>query len=1205
MKKLISYILFLITGMNLFGQGSITLSTTQTTGGTQTACNQILLKPGFSYSPTGNNSLVLKVDAATCNPYGGTTESFSTTQNYILTRTYTTENGSLYLDQIQYFDGLGRPVQTVQRGITPTTKDLVALQEYDAYGRESNSWLPAVISGNNGAFVNPATIKTNAISSNGSDLKPYSLPVYEASPLNRVLKQFGPGVDWQNNSKAVHTGYLTNKAKSGTSLSLADSLVCGKYISADTRGSISISRSGNYDAGQLYVTRMKDEDSNTSYEFKDKLGQVVLNRQINASEMLDTYYVYDSYGNLKVVLPPMASDMYTSGTWTDAEANLKALAYLYRYDDRNRCTSKKLPGCNWTLYVYDKADRMIFTQDGEQRKDDKNEWTFNKYDAFGRVVVTGLQVISGKTHTDLLNLTKDVVVREEFNAGQKMGYTWNSLISVINKDQCYILSVNYYDDYKYRALSGFSASNMKYDDGSGINAVYLKRYGTDASLFEHKGLLTGTATALLDDSDTMLYSCMYYDNKKQLIQTKATNHLGGIEKEYIAYNFTGQPVRRTHIHMATGKPTQSEIYTYSYDHAGRLLKTTHQLTDGTSVKPTATLAENTYDELGRLKTSKKGGHANLNTTYAYNVRSWTKTIASPLFSQVLYYNESYGGSTKRYNGNISGMSWLVQGETNKRGYAFSYDNLSRLTAANYLKDGAVQSNNGTTPFFKTVYTYDKHGNIKTLQRYGKTTASAFGLIDNMTYDYTGTGNKLKSINDAVANITFAESADFKNYSNVATEYSYNTNGAMTKDLNKGISQIQYNSLNLPQLMDIKSPVAEARNEYTYSAGGQKLKVVQKWNPNFSTSPVIGSAISTTSLTKTKTTDYVGNMVYEDGTLKRVLVDEGYIENNVYHYYQNDHLGNNRVVANQSATVIQKNHYYPFGMAFAEGTTQEQGKQPYKYNGKELDQMHGLNMYDYSARYYESAIGRFTTVDPMAEKYYSISPYAYVMNNPMKFVDPTGEIPILVFAIPIVVKFVAGAAIDATAQTVVNMATGDDLMTAMSKIDGTEVLASGAFSSLTAPGVSTSSKLVVGTTALTMDAVSDISIANGEKSLMNGGKSISSAIFDAGTSIGLMGTAKMATSGVKNAIQSSVKTEVNAIKSLGPNGKNTVNKTARIAAIEEVTAKGEKTKSILTNGIDYGSEIIGKYKSEPKSKAVTNCVERPEEKKINYIYYGTK
>ncbi len=100
---------------------------------------------------------------------------------------------------------------------------------------------------------------------------------------------------------------------------------------------------------------------------------------------------------------------------------------------------------------------------------------------------------------------------------------------------------------------------------------------------------------------------------------------------------------------------------------------------------------------------------------------------------------------------------------------------------------------------------------------------------------------------------------------------------MNKDLNKGISQIQYNSLNLPRLMDIKSPVGEARNEYTYSASGAKLKVVQKWNPNYSTAPVIGSGVNVSAMTQSKTTDYVGNKVYEDGQLKRILIDGGYFD----------------------------------------------------------------------------------------------------------------------------------------------------------------------------------------------------------------------------------------------------------------------------------------------------------------------------------------
>ncbi|MFT4222488.1 DUF6443 domain-containing protein, partial [Dysgonomonas sp.] len=149
--------------------------------------------------------LFLVLGIASINVY-----SQSTNQNYILTRTYTNETGSTYLEQVQYFDGLGRPMQMVQKAITPGTdpsarKDLIILQEYDGFGREDKAWLPAAIGGNNGAYVTPATVKTQAIATNGGDQKPYSMPVYESSPLNRVLKQFSPGQDWHNNSKSVET----------------------------------------------------------------------------------------------------------------------------------------------------------------------------------------------------------------------------------------------------------------------------------------------------------------------------------------------------------------------------------------------------------------------------------------------------------------------------------------------------------------------------------------------------------------------------------------------------------------------------------------------------------------------------------------------------------------------------------------------------------------------------------------------------------------------------------------------------------------------------------------------------------------------------------------------------------------------------------------------------------------------------------------
>jgi RHS repeat-associated protein len=95
-----------------------------------------------------------------------------------------------------------------------------------------------------------------------------------------------------------------------------------------------------------------------------------------------------------------------------------------------------------------------------------------------------------------------------------------------------------------------------------------------------------------------------------------------------------------------------------------------------------------------------------------------------------------------------------------------------------------------------------------------------------------------------------------------------------------------------------------------------------------------------------------------------------------------------VVLSQAGAVEQVNHYYPSGGLFGEGV--QTSSQPYRYNGKELDRKFGLDFYDYGARHYDAALGAWTTADPLAEKYYSVSPYAYCGNNPVMRIDPDGK-----------------------------------------------------------------------------------------------------------------------------------------------------------------------------------------------------------------------
>ena len=808
--------------------------------------------------------------------YALTTAAQDASHNYVRTRSMLDEMGGKYLDKVEYFDGLGRPFQTVLKKVTASNSNLVTLQEYDVAGRAVNSWLPIVSSAE---YVAPAAFKSSAPSNYGNDSRPYGQPVYEASPLNRTVKEYGPGAAWHG-GHSVNTDYLANSTANAQ-------LNCINY-GVSSAGALT--SNGSYASGQLSVVKTTDEDLNVSYTFTDKMGHVVLSRQMKGSETHDTYYVYDDKSNLCFVLQPMYQSL----------ANLDLYAFQYKYDGRNRCIWKKLPGAGYMEMVYDNADRLVFSQDGNQRALTSGNWTYYKYDGLNRLTEQG--TCTNKVTTSGTN----------------------------------VLVQHFYDSYAFRSQAGFNNSNFP-DDASGNG----------------KGALTASVATVLGSSNK-IYTAYYYDIKGRVVKTVQSNPLGGYDVAATVYTFTNKPATVTHTHTASGKTTRTEVYTYSYDHADRLLKVEHTL-GGTKI----TLADYAYDNLGRLQSKSLHGSATNKLTYAYNVRGWLTGISGSKFTQNLYYNTG----TAKYNGSISSMTWKAGNESTIRGYKFTYDGLSRLMNATYGETAGINTN--TNRFSENVTAYDKNGNIKTLQRYGQTAASSYGLIDNLTF--TLGGNQLSRVDDAAAASAYNGGFEFKDGVKQANEYTYDSNGNLTKDLNKGISTITYNVLNLPNMVTFSDGSTIA---YTYGADGTKLKTVHK----------TGST--------TTTTDYCGNVVYENGVQKLLLTDEGYVtlSDSKYHYYLKDHQGNNRVVINQSGTVEETNHYYPFGGVFANtGNTQ-----PYKYNGKEFDGKKGVNLYDYGARHYDAALGRFTTVDSLAEKHYSESLYTYCYSNPINCIEPNGK-----------------------------------------------------------------------------------------------------------------------------------------------------------------------------------------------------------------------
>lgn len=887
------------------------------------------LKTFYEYDAIGRVSEILDLNRKTIMSFQYQLSHNGTSQNFFKTRTMMNEEGNKYMEVYSYYDGLGRPYQTVECKITPFQTHLITLQEYDAANRKTYTWLP--VESATSTYMPSASVKAQAVADYG-DTHPYTKTEYEASPLNKIVNQYGAGEDWNNHP--VHIEYMTNTTSSP--------LNCLNYMVNDNGALVSSNQ--YYAAGQLYVTKSTDEDNNVGYTFTDKSGHTILTRQISGSQNLDTYYVYDGLDNLRYVLQPMYQ----------TNANLNMYAFQYKYMGRQLCIEKKMPGAEAIKYVYDKLDRLIFSQDGNQRL--QNEWTFYLYDRLNRLTIQGICM-----EIDRLNLIPDVVVtcyRENSNTGLGGSGYYSTFIPIDKVKEIHI--VNYYDDYKFCSLTGFS----------GVPHFSM---GSNA-----KGYLTGNVVTILEDGKK-LYSANYYDVKGRMTKKVSSNHMNEYEVDNITYSFTDKPLTASHTHTAINA---TELYTYVYDHAERLQEVRHKLNENSEVK----LAINTYDKLGRLKTKTHHGTSGHKLTYEYNIRNWLTQINGRLFEQNLYYNT--GSGSQCYNGNIGSMTWK-SGEDGIRGYKFTYDNMSRMRNAIYGEGTSITPPTGKN-FSENVIGYDYNGNITGLQRYGKVSGSTYGKIDDLSITYVG--NQLNNVTDAATDPLYNGAFNFVDGNKTSIqEYKYDSNGNLEQDYNKKIAKIQYNSLNLPSALQFANGNS---TDYLYGADGMKRRVTHKTAiANISVPMGQIKELASSQISQTNTTNYCNNVIYENGVLSMILTEEGYVtlsgDAPIYHYYLKDHQGNNRVVINQASTVEQINHYYPFGGLFEVNTTTS-GIQSYKYNGKELDRIHGVDWYDYEARMYDGALGRFTTVDPLTEKYYSTNLYAYCKNNPINRIDPDGK-----------------------------------------------------------------------------------------------------------------------------------------------------------------------------------------------------------------------
>ncbi len=882
--------------------------------------------------------------------------------NYVLTEKRISANKT-NISSYQFFDALGRPSLKAANNVGNDNRFVYLYNEIDGENQLASRWLPVV------GDSEVLDMDIDLLEKNAAQYGEW--PARESfgyDGMGRMIRQTKAGREWKN--KPANITYVTNGRTD-----------VKRYVTLSPIDNAPV-ENGYYDAGTLTGACVANEDGIKVTTYTNAFGKKVLERCGNDN---DTYYVYDCYNRLRLVLMPKIQSEY----------DLDKYAFQYRYSLDGNLIYKKLPGCAPIEYVYDKNDRCLSVQDGELKK--KGLYRFMLYDAVGRMVVQGLST----TKPD--GAGEATVTLDENGGGmEQTGYRILNDAS-LNLTVKAIEVVNYYDNYRF---------------AKGSYATHFSGLTTPSAGYA-RGRLSGSV--VLASNGERLGSVISYDQQGNVLEIQKRGLNGCMERVTNTYTYTNQLASSISVVKTQKGDTikYEECNTYSPT-TDRLAAVTRQAFSN-NLPSRLNKCTYTYDRLGRLFTIDRpidGGKGRL--SYDYNIQSWTQRINSGSFNESIHYVDGQG--KPMYSGNISSITWsdAGSGQTN-RGYRYTYDDLNRLVNAEYGED------NFSTGIgrYNERLGYDGNSNVTSLQRKGVTQEGSYGLIDDLRLGYDG--NQLSKVEENAPAVLYAGSLDVKRST---SDIRYNANGSLTMDGTRDITHIDYDLHNNPLRIQFANGNV---TKYVYSAAGEKLRAIH-YTAVANTHVEMGQVYADIEkrYLAVDSTDYRlgGNAVFNNGSFSKVLFDGGYVElvavdmpGSGFHmpivkpwkppfggrwpddlgggkkgptiyslrfrYFNRDHLGNVREVVSETGEVKQVNAYYPFGTPIhALGTKESQ--QRYKYNGKEFDELHGLNTYDYGARQYAPLLPLWDRVDPLAEKYYGVSPYAYCANNPVIFVDPDGR-----------------------------------------------------------------------------------------------------------------------------------------------------------------------------------------------------------------------
>ena len=940
-----------------------------------------------------------------------------------------------------YLNGLGTPVQKVGYKQSPNSNDVIQIYQYDQYGQRATGYLPYVddntqhaqgsyrataLTDQQNYYINNNT--PGNMNKVANDPFPFSQELFENSPLHRLMAVGSAGLGFQPD--------LQDNSQHYSVISYRNNTTADNVMVAPASGVVTY-----YPANALSVADGKDADGANGAErllFTNSSGQVVLKRQVSgqtSEPFYDTYYVYNANGSVAYVIPPKAAHLIAIGAATNIKAApLYNLIYAYGYDlTFGRIITRKAPNTGTVSIIYDPMNRPVLVQDGNQAVTGVNQWNYIKYDGQNRAISTGVYTdnvnFGQAAMQNYVNTNYGANFYESRSSSQANGYYTNSCFPSQNLQP---LGYSFYDDYN---LIPDGSPNYSYQPQGLVNSVGVSIEAAPVAVTQ--GMLTMSLTRSVGSglATIWLTKVYFYDKHNNVIQQQSNNHLNFTpyvvtDCRTLAPDFLGKPLQTkvSKVTKVTGSgsaTTNTVLTTVNYDSNNVRIQSISQVYNS---QAPVTIANYEYNETGQLVTKQLGYNttkaAYLQTLdYRYNIRGQLLTVNNStlsndngvtnsdntdLFGMTYLYDgtdSNLANAKPSYTGRISVVKWSYKynngaNTSNERSYVYQYDKLGQLNSAMYAErapSGSPTSPPSTSPFNVNMdgfdesgIAYDDDGNITALKRnYSSNNGTGGTPLDNLVYNYStnsnGTNNnpdQLQQVSDAVTTISAY------GFNNVAvapstSSYVYDANGNLKSDPYKNIS-ITYNLINKTDVI-IAAGISSSTISYTYSSENTVLKKQVATNGTV------------------QTTDYIDEFIYTNGVVSSFTMPEGRV---VYtgatfkpEYIITDQQGNARFSFQDNGAgapvIIQENSYYAFGAVMPNSLVPSSSATNNNnlYDGGSEWQNAFQNLPDYyqtGARNYDPELGRFISVDPMAELSISLTNYHYAGNNPMMMNDPSGN-----------------------------------------------------------------------------------------------------------------------------------------------------------------------------------------------------------------------